>query len=129
MKLEAVLFAGVAVFFACVTVPYARYAEDPAGTAAVLIACLMASLVSFFLAVQYKRRGARPEDRRDGQIHERGGPLDFFPARSPWPPMTAVGVALLAAGAVFGLWLALIGAGITGAAVCGFVFQYARTDH
>ncbi|MEU5832622.1 cytochrome c oxidase subunit 4 [Streptomyces diacarni] len=129
MKPEAVLFAGVAGFFACVTVPYAIWSRDPAGTAAVLIACLMASLVSFFLTVQYKRRGVRPEDRRDGEISERAGPLDFFPARSPWPAMTALGVALLGAGTVIGLWLFLIGVGITGAAVCGFVFQYARTDH
>ncbi|MEU2604029.1 aa3-type cytochrome oxidase subunit IV [Streptomyces albus] len=129
MKLEATLFAGVALFFACVTVPYATYSEDPAGTAAVVIACLMAALVSFFLAVQHKRHGARPEDRRDGEIRERGGPLGLFPARSPWPAMTALGVALLGTGTVFGLWLFLIGTGVTGAAVCGFVFQYARSGH
>ncbi|NSC24679.1 cytochrome c oxidase subunit 4 [Streptomyces albus subsp. chlorinus] len=129
MKLEAILFAGVSLFFAAVTIPYALYSADPAGTAAVLIACLMAALVSFFLAVQYRRRGVRPEDRRDGEIRERGGPLDFFPARSPWPAMTALGVALLGTGTVFGLWLFIIGAGVTGGAVCGFVFQYARTDH
>ncbi|MGP3985929.1 aa3-type cytochrome oxidase subunit IV [Streptomyces sp. 3N207] len=129
MKLEAILFAGVALFFACVTIPYALYGDDPAGTAAVLIATLMASLVSFFLTVQYKRRGVRPEDRRDGEIHERGGPLDFFPARSPYPVLTALGVATLGTGTVFGLWLALIGAGLTGAGVCGFAFQYAQTDH
>ncbi|MGI5347907.1 cytochrome c oxidase subunit 4 [Streptomyces sp. CA-250714] len=129
MKLEAILFAGVALFFACVTVPYALYGDDPAGTAAVLIATLMASLVSFFLMVQYKRRGVRPEDRRDGEIHERGGPLDFFPARSPYPALTALGVATLGTGTVLGLWLALIGVGVTGAGVFGFVFQYARTDH
>ncbi|MBQ0862737.1 cytochrome c oxidase subunit 4 [Streptomyces sp. A73] len=128
MKLEAILFAGVALFFACVTIPYALYGDDPAGTAAVLIACLMASLVSFFLMVQYKRRGIRPEDRRGGEIHERGGPMGFFPAGSPYPVLTALGVAVLGTGTVFGLWLALIGAGVTGAGVFGFVFQYAQTD-
>ncbi|MBO8193184.1 cytochrome c oxidase subunit 4 [Streptomyces oryzae] len=129
MKTEAILWAGVALFFLCITVPYVLYGDDPAGTAALLIAFLMSSLVSFFLAVQYKRRGVRPEDRKDGEIRERGGPLDFFPARSPYPALTALGVATLGTGTVFGLWLALIGAGLTGAGVFGFVFQYARTDH
>ncbi|MFI8850879.1 cytochrome c oxidase subunit 4 [Streptomyces sp. 891-h] len=129
MKLEAMLFAGVSLFFACVTIPYALYGDDPAGTAAVLIACLMAALVSFFLTVQYKRRGSRPEDRLTGEIHERGGPLGFFPAGSPYPVLTALGVAVTGTGTVFGLWLALIGAGLTGAGVFGFVFQYARADH
>ncbi|MDJ1136350.1 aa3-type cytochrome oxidase subunit IV [Streptomyces iconiensis] len=126
MKAEAILFAGVAVFFACVTVPYGLYAEDPAGTSAVFIAFLMASLVAFFLGMQYRRRGRRPEDRKSGEIRERGGPLDFFPPRSAWPVTLAFGAATTATGIVFGLWLAVIGIGITGAAVAGFVFQYAR---
>jgi hypothetical protein len=126
VRTEALLFTGVALFFGGVTIPYAMYAEDPAGTSAVFIAFLMASLVAFFLSTQYKRHGRRPEDRRSGEIMERGGPFDFFPPRSAWPVSIALGVAVTATGIVFGLWLVLIGAGITATAVSGFVFQYAR---
>ncbi|GAA2606327.1 cytochrome c oxidase subunit 4 [Streptomyces axinellae] len=128
MKTEAVIFSGVALFFGGVTVPYAVYSADPAGTAALVIACLMALLIAFFLAVQYLRGGRRPEDRRSGEISERGGPLDFFPPGSPWPPVTALGVTLAAAGVVLGLWLFLIGLGLTAGGVGGFAFQYARMD-
>ena len=128
MKTEAVIFSGVAFFFAGVTVPYAVYSADPAGTAALVLACVMASLIAFFLTVQYRRAGRRPEDRRSGEISERGGPLDFFPPSSPWPPVTALGVTLAAAGVVLGLWLFLIGLGLTAGGVGGFAFQHARMD-
>ncbi|MBA0053768.1 cytochrome c oxidase subunit 4 [Streptomyces sp. AJS327] len=125
MRTEAVIFAGVALFFAAVTVPYALSARDPAGTAALLVAVLMAALIATFLAVQYGRRGARPEDRRDGEIRDRAGPVDFFPPRSPWPVVTALGVALTASGVVVALWLLLVGVGVTAAGVSGFALQYA----
>lgn len=125
MKIEAWLFVGVAVFFAVTTAVYAPFARDPAGTAAMAVACLMAALIAFFLAVQHRRRGGRPEDRGEGEIHERAGPLDFFPAGSLWPPVTALGLTVMGTGVVVGLWLFLIGTGITAAGVFGFVFQYA----
>jgi Cytochrome c oxidase subunit IV len=128
MKAETWLFTGVAAFFAVVAAGYAPFARDPAGTAALVVACLMAALIAFFLAVQHRKRGGRPEDRGEGEIHERAGPLDFFPAGSLWPPVTALGFTLMAAGVVVGLWLFLIGTGITAAGVSGFVFQYAGDD-
>jgi hypothetical protein len=128
MKAEAVTFVGVALFFVVVTVPYALYSHDPAGTAALVVAFLMSSLIAFFLAVQYRRRGRRPEDRKRGEIRERSGPLDFFPPRSPWPPFTALGFTLTSAGVVVGLWLFLIGLGITVAGVLGFAFQYVQRE-
>ncbi|MCG3039206.1 cytochrome c oxidase subunit 4 [Streptomyces sp. S1A] len=128
MKVETYLFGGVALFFALTATVYAVFADDPAGTAALFIAFLMASLVAFFLAVQHRRAGGRPEDRRDGEIADRAGPVDFFPDGSPWPPVTALGVTLTAAGVVLGLWLFLIGSGVLAAGVSGFVLQYARRN-
>jgi Cytochrome c oxidase subunit IV len=124
VKVETYLFAGVALFFAVVASGYGWFSGEPAGTAALVVAFLMASLVAFFLAVQRRRRGTRPEDRRDGEVAERAGPLDFFPPRSPWPVVTALGFTLGALGVVFGLWLFLIGIGVLGMGAAGFVFQY-----
>ncbi|MBY8883448.1 cytochrome c oxidase subunit 4 [Streptomyces sp. PTM05] len=126
MRTEARLFAGVALFFLAAFVVYAVYATDPAGKAALAVSFLMASLISFFLYTQYRRKGTRPEDRGDAEILERSGPVDFFPARSAWPPMTALGSVLCALGVVYGLWLFLIGFGVLGAGVGGFAFQYAH---
>ncbi|MFF3403864.1 cytochrome c oxidase subunit 4 [Streptomyces sp. NPDC002659] len=126
MKTEAILFAGVAGFFLVTDVLYALWSKDPAGTAALTVAFLMALLVSFVFATNYRRKGLRPEDRKEGEVHERAGPVDFFPPHSAWPVLIATGAAVVALGTVFGLWLFLIGVGVVLAGVCGMVFQFSR---
>jgi hypothetical protein len=62
-------------------------------------------------------------------VSERSGPIDFFPPHSSHPLVTGLGVALLAAGIVFGLlWLSFIGFGVTAAGVMGLVFQFAGRE-
>ncbi|MER7834696.1 cytochrome c oxidase subunit 4 [Streptomyces sp. NPDC096040] len=127
MKVEALLFGGVAVFFGAAAVLYGVWSRaDPAGTAALIVACGMAALVSFFCATNYVRRGRRPQDRSDTEVADAAGPLEFFPPHSPWPIVTALGFALSATGVVFGLWLLLIGFGVLARGVAGLVFQYAN---
>ncbi|UWE10446.1 cytochrome c oxidase subunit 4 [Actinacidiphila bryophytorum] len=125
MKTEAYLFGGVAVFFLGTTLGYALTSgPEPAGTAALAVAFLMSSLVCFFFAQNYRRRGLRPEDDRQGEVLDRRGPVDFFPPDSPYPVVAGLGAALSALGIVYGLWLFLIGFGIIAAGVGGLVFQY-----
>ncbi|MER5362375.1 cytochrome c oxidase subunit 4 [Streptomyces sp. NPDC002785] len=107
---------------------YAVWSRDPTGTAALTVSFLMALLVTFFFATNFRRKGLRPEDRGDGHVHERSGPVDFFSPHSIWPSLTAAGMALLALGVVFGLWLFLIGLGVVLAGVFGMVFQYVRVQ-
>ncbi|MDQ0957829.1 hypothetical protein QFZ66_001707 [Streptomyces sp. B4I13] len=128
MKSEAYLFAGVAAFFLLTDAVYIWFAREPAGIAALTVSFGMSAVIAFFCAVNYRRKGKRPEDRPDSEIHERSGPLDFFPPHSGYPPMTGFGVALLAVGVVYGLWLFLIGCGITMAGIFGMVFQFAGRD-
>ncbi|MFD5450283.1 cytochrome c oxidase subunit 4 [Streptomyces sp. NPDC127100] len=125
MRTEARLFTGVAVFFAATAVLYGWWSSEPAGTAALTVAFLMASLVAFFFRVQHHKRGPRAQDLDDAEVADSAGPLDFFPPHSPWPVTIALGAVVLALGIVFGLWLALIGFGLLALAVCGLVFQYA----
>jgi hypothetical protein len=127
MKTEAYLFGGVAAFFLTTTLGYALTSgPEPAGTAALAVAFLMSSLLCFFFAQNYVRKGGRPEDDRAGEIRERGSPIDFFPPRSSYPLVTGLGAAVTALGIVYGLWLFLIGFGILTAGVGGLVFQYAH---
>lgn len=129
MRTEALLFGGVGVFFAGTAVLYGIWSHgDPAGTAALIVACLMAGVISFFCAVNYRRRGRRPQDRGDAEVADGAGPLEFFPPESRWPIVTAAGFAVAATGVVYGLWLFLIGVGVLGAGVFGMVFQYAARD-
>lgn len=125
MRAEAWLFAGVAGFFLVTDLAYAWFSgQEPAGTAALTVSFVMSSLMSFFFAMNYRRRGLRPEDRRDADVAERAGPLDFFPPHSAYPAMTALGVALLALGVVYGLWLFIIAFGILAGGVLGMTFQF-----
>ncbi|WP_217249824.1 cytochrome c oxidase subunit 4 [Streptomyces sp. AC602_WCS936] len=128
MRTEARLFTGVAAFFAVTAAGYGWFSHEPAGTAALTVAFLMASLVAFFLRVQYRRKGLRAQDRGDAEVLDTAGPLDFFPPHSPWPITTALGAVVVALGIVYGLWLALIGFGILTLAVLGLVLQYAGRD-
>lgn len=82
MRTESRLFTGVAVFFGAEAALYGWWSREPAGTAALVLAFLMASLVAFFLRVQYRRRGLRAQDRGEGEVVDTAGPLDFFPPRS-----------------------------------------------
>ncbi|MDH6575784.1 cytochrome c oxidase subunit 4 [Kitasatospora sp. MAP5-34] len=124
MKVEGRLFAGIALYFGVTGLVYWIFSSEPAGTTALAVGFLMSSLVAFFFYVQYRKRGLRPQDRREAEIADTAGPLDFFPPRSIWPATAALGLTVLALGVVFGLWLALIGFGLLAGAVFGFVFQY-----
>lgn len=126
MKTEAYLFAGVALFFLVTDIAYIVFAREPAGTAALTVAFGMSALVSFFCAMTYRRKGRRPEDRKNGEVYERSGPLGYFPPVAATPALTASGVALMGVGVVFGLWLFLIGLGLTAGGVFGMVFQHAE---
>ncbi|MFJ3824570.1 aa3-type cytochrome oxidase subunit IV [Streptomyces nodosus] len=125
MKAEALLFGGVALFFGASALLYGAWSRDPAGTAVLIVAFGMAALVSFFCAVQYRRRGRRPQDRGDSEVADGAGSLEFFPPHSPWPVITALGFAVACTGVVYGLWLFLIGVGVLARGVLGMVFQYA----
>jgi hypothetical protein len=124
MKVEALLFTGVAAFFAAVVACYAPFSEDTAGNTALLVAFLMSSLIALFLWVQYLRHGLRAQDREYGAVREGAGPLGFFSPRSYYPVCTALGTAVAGLGVIFGMWLFLIGVGVVAAGVGGFVFQH-----
>jgi hypothetical protein len=128
VRTEARLFTGVAAFFAVTAAGYGWRSKEPAGTAVLIVAFLMASLVAFFLHVQYRRRGPRAQDRDDAEVVDTAGPLDFFPPHSAWPITIALGSVLLALGIVYGLWLALLGLGVLAPGVYGLVFQYAGRE-
>ncbi|OIK00998.1 cytochrome c oxidase subunit 4 [Streptomyces colonosanans] len=124
MKSEAFLFAGVALFFLLTDAAYIWFAREPAGIAALSVSFGMASVISFFCLINYRRRGQRPEDRPGSDIRERSGTIDFFPPHSGYPVLTALGAAVIAVGIVYGVWIILIGFGLLWPGVFGMVFQF-----
>ncbi|MFE2072408.1 aa3-type cytochrome oxidase subunit IV [Streptomyces misionensis] len=128
MKAEAYLFAGVALFFLLTDAAYIWFAREPAGMAALTIAFCMSSVISFFFLINYRRKGTRPEDRKDSDIRERSGIVDFFPPSSGYPVVTALGAAVIAVGIVYGVWVVLIGFGLLWPGVFGLVFQFGNRE-
>ncbi|MFF9189199.1 aa3-type cytochrome oxidase subunit IV [Streptomyces rochei] len=128
MKAESALFAGVSLFFAVSGFVYGWFSAEPAGTAALAVSCPMSALVALFLWHRHRKDGQLPQDEKGAPVHVTAGPVAFFPPRSAFPVLAAVGTALLGLGAVYGLWLFLIGAGVLAPGILGFVFQYGSRD-
>ncbi|UQA90834.1 aa3-type cytochrome oxidase subunit IV [Streptomyces halobius] len=129
MKIETYLFGGVALFFAVTALGYAWWSElEPVGTAALIVSFLMSALIFVYFGVQRHKHGSRPEDHKTAEIQQRSGPVDFFPPRSIYPFLTALGYSVGALGVVFGAWLFLIGVGLVAGSIFGFVFQYAERE-
>ncbi|WP_316527442.1 aa3-type cytochrome oxidase subunit IV [Kitasatospora brasiliensis] len=128
MKAEGWLFAVMTAFFAVTGLVYGFWAREPAGKAILTVAFLMSGLVALFWFVQHQRTGGgRAQDRKEAEIAEAAGPVGFFPARSGYPVLTAVGLTVFALGLVFARWLIVVGALVLALAVGGFIFQY--RDH
>jgi hypothetical protein len=128
VKAEALLFTGVAAFFAVTATVYGIFAHEPAGKAALVVSFLMSSLVAAFCWAQHVKRGRRLADDPDAEVVEGAGPLDFFAPSSAYPLLTAAGATVLALGIVYGVWLVVIGFGVLIPGIGGFVFQYALRE-
>jgi hypothetical protein len=130
MKAEAWIFGSCTIFFLIVTPAYWFIAEDPTGTAALVMTTLLAMLVAFYLGFHASKMEPRPEDRMDAEIADGAGELGFFPPYSWWPLWCALTLAVI----VFGLamstwWLSMIGAGFGIVALSGWIFEYYVGEH
>ena len=129
MRVEAWIFAALAIFFAIVTPIYWFMSKDPTGTAALIMSFLLVLMIAAYLGLVARRIDPRPEDKKDGEIAEGAGELGFFPPQSIWPLWCAVALGLVVLGPVFGWWLMLIGFAFGGLALTGLVYEYYRGDH
>lgn len=130
MKAEAWIFGSSALFFLLVAPAYWIIAEDPTGTAALVMTFLLAALVTFYLGFHASRMEARPEDRLDAEIADGAGELGFFPPYSWWPLWCALTLGVMVFGVAMGAWwLVIIGGAFGAAAMSGWVFEYYLGEH
>jgi len=129
VKVEGWLFASGVVFYGAVAIIYGVITGEPAGTTALAFTGGLALLVGFYTLFTGRRIGARPEDRKDGEIDESAGELGFFSPTSWWPLAVASAAAVVTLGLVFGWWLVGLGVIFLLLSVVGMVFEYYRGEH
>ena len=130
MKTEAWIFAITTAFFVVVSPAYWLIAGDWTGTSALVMTTLLAAMVTLYLGFHASKMEPRPEDRKDAEIADGAGELGFFPPYSWWPLWCAAALAVIVYGVAMGAWwLVVIGFGLGGLALSGFVFEYYRGEH
>jgi hypothetical protein len=127
MKTGWVLFVGLAVFYAIVSVIYWFVGGEAVGITAIGLSGGLAALIGFYLWFTNKRLGnTLPEDNASAEISDSAGELGFYSPHSWWPLPVAFCMILAGVGLLVGWWLTLIAVGGLLISVLGFVLEYEK---
>lgn len=131
MKVESWLFSGGVIFFLPVALIYGYITkwDEPVGVGALLLTAGLSAMVGGYLFVTARRLDPRPEDDAFARIDDHEGEQGFFPPWSWWPLPIAFAGALVFLGPAIGWWVSLLGVGLGGMALIGWVFEYYRGAH
>lgn len=128
MRVEALVFVVVTIFFAVITPLYWFMSKDPTGTTALVLTFGLGGMIAFYFMLLSRRIAPRPEDRLEGEIEELAGEYGFFSPHSWWPLAAALAVSVVFIGLVFAWFIVIIGFALVAMAVIGWVFEYYRGD-
>ena len=129
MRIEALIFGLLVVFFGIVTPIYWFLSHEITGTTALALTFFLVLMIAAYFGLIARRIEPRAEDRKDGEIAEGAGEYGFFPPQSKWPLFCGLAFVLVALGPVFGWWLALIGFGFSVITLTGWIYEFYRGDH
>ena len=127
MKTGWMLFTGLALFYAIVTVIYWFVGGEAVGITAIGLSGGLAALIGFYLWFTAKRLGnVLPEDNETAEISDSAGELGFFSPHSWWPLPLAFCMVLAGLGLLIGWWLTLIAVDGLLISILGFVLEYEK---
>jgi hypothetical protein len=131
LRVESWLFGAGTFFFAPVGVVYGILTSwrEPVGFVGLFLTAGLSLMVGWYLWFTSRHIDARPEDDPQAPIEAAAGEYGFFSPHSWWPLPLAAASALVFLGAAVGWWIALIGVGLSGLALIGWVFEYWRGAH
>ena len=130
MKTSWLLFIGLSIFYAIMTVIYWQLGGEPVGITAIALSGGLALIVGFYLWFTSRRLGnLLPEDNLQGEIADSAGQLGFYSPHSWWPLPVALSACTVGLGLIIGWWLVLIGVGSLLISVLGLVLQYERPSN
>ncbi len=123
MRVEGLIFAGTATFFALVAGVYWFTSYEEAGSIMLLLTAGLGLLPGAWLLWWSRRMAPRPEDRDDATLADGAGTVGSFPGSTAWPFTLALGAVLAANGIAFGIWPAVPGVVLIVLAACGGVMS------
>ena len=126
MKIEGLLFAAGALFYAVVAAVYWYFSRDEIGTTALVMTGALAFLVAFYTLYTSRRVFPRPEDRDDARIDEADPEYGFYSPHSWWPLPVGFATMLIALGLIFAVWLVIFGVLVLLIGLVGWLFEYYR---
>ena len=127
MKTSWILFVGLAIFYAILTVVYWQLGGEAVGITAIALSAGLALIVGFYLWFTDRRLGnLLPEDNQQGEIADSAGEIGFFSPHSWWPLPVALSASTLALGLIIGWWLVLLALGALIVSIMGMVLEYER---
>ena len=127
MKTSWILFVGLSIFYAILTVIYWQLGGEAVGITAISLSAGLALIVGFYLWFTDRRLGnLLPEDNQQGEIADSAGEIGFFSPHSWWPLPVALSASALALGLIIGWWLVLLALGVLIVSIMGMVLEYER---
>ena len=109
MRLEAILWTGVSVYFVGIGVIYLLVGGDTAGVALLLSATGLGGLVAGWTWDWSRKHGKRIEDRAEVDASDQTGIVGVYPTASLRPLALAFGVSAMVLGVALGSWMSMIG--------------------
>ena len=127
MKTSWLLFIGLAIFYAVMTVIYWQLGGEPVGITAIALSGGLALIVGFYLWFTARRLGnVLPEDNLQGEIADSAGELGFYSPHSWWPLPVALSMCALTLSLIIGWWLTVISLGALVISIIGMVTEYEK---
>ncbi|MFM7495910.1 MAG: cytochrome c oxidase subunit 4 [Candidatus Nanopelagicus sp.] len=130
MKTSWILFVGLSIFYAIITVVYWQLGGEAVGITAIALSAGLALIVGFYLWFTDRRLGnLLPEDNQQGEIADSAGEIGFFSPHSWWPLPVALSAGALGLGLIIGWWLVLIAIGSLIISIMGLVLEYEKPSN
>jgi hypothetical protein len=117
VRLEAILWTGVAVYFTVIGAIYWLVSVDPVGVTVLLMATGLGGLVAGWTWDWSRRHDDRIVDRADTDASDRTGIVGVYPTASLRPVALAVGVTAVFVGIPLGSWMSMGGLAIVASQV------------
>jgi len=117
MRLEAILWSAVTVYFVVIGVIYLFVGGDTTGVALLLTSTGLGGLVAGWTWDWSRRHNERIEDRADVDASDLTGIVGVYPTASLRPLALAFGVTALVLGIPLGSWMSMIGLAVVASQV------------